>query len=226
MSGTVRRWQFRIGDVFPADSPIAAWLVTLSMSLNDVVASNIRFAKVEAEAPEWERQYLFNIASMHLFEPVKHIYEAPRRFPEIERFAHGLSADAREAQGRLEPLATGRAAPERKHPLEHLRNSVAHYNAMHTGKWESGSDPIRSLLTDKADTITVVEVGETIQDLRFAYADEIRAAGFLALVPTEADQRALLGELVAATADVSLFIQRALDAWMMEHQGSLTEVEP
>ena len=81
-----------MGEVFPADDPIARWLVTMSVGLNDVVLANGLMEKAEKD---YENLYFFRLASSHLWELVKFIAESHDAWEEIQRFVAELSDDGR-----------------------------------------------------------------------------------------------------------------------------------
>src|SRR4051812_40280120 len=89
----MRRYEFTIGDVFPADDPVARWLVTISVGMNEVVLANTKF---EAGEQDFENLYFFRLASTHLWELAKFISQTYTAWEEVGAFVDGLSEAARE----------------------------------------------------------------------------------------------------------------------------------
>src|SRR5438876_112511 len=83
-------WRFRIGDAFPADSPLARFIVAVAQGMNDSLLANTLF--VESEKP-YEHIYFFNLASSHLFEVAETFRKAHRQWEEVRNFVARLNAD-------------------------------------------------------------------------------------------------------------------------------------
>jgi hypothetical protein len=93
---------FRMGDAFPADDPIARWVMVLSLALGDlrIVATYA----VRERQPENERMYFVRIFSSHLREIVKLLVLDYRHREDVREFVGRLPQDAQDARAEVERL--------------------------------------------------------------------------------------------------------------------------
>lgn len=83
-------WRFRIGDAFPADSPLARFIVAVARGMDDTVLANTRF--VEAEK-DYERLYFFILANSHLYEAAETFHKAHKEWEEVREFVGSLDEE-------------------------------------------------------------------------------------------------------------------------------------
>lgn len=74
----------RIGDVFPADDPVARYLVVVSIALNDVLAATKRLIEgLEKDLPPHDNVYAMRLAASHIWEMLKFLEETESEWPEV-----------------------------------------------------------------------------------------------------------------------------------------------
>jgi hypothetical protein len=107
---------FKIGDVFPADDPIARWATVLAMAANNTVYLNIRM--IEGDLPSELNLYYFRLVAAHFFEAVMWLKRTSKTWPEVRELVESLDEEPR---ARYKYLLTFTSP---KHPLyPHLRRS-------------------------------------------------------------------------------------------------------
>lgn len=211
------RIRFRIGDVFPADDPVARFLVAIAATLNDTLLANRRF--VAAEQP-FESIYFFNLASSHLYEAAEVFYRADREWPEVRALVQALDDDS---QGRFARIAA-LAAPNADWPgprLKELRNSFFHYLRLDRAAAEAGRLPIRGAIEAAADMDGLLilappnEVGIPI--IRSFFADEVLIKA-ITLDYEDGESERLIATLANYQGDLNKFSQVALGRYFREQQ--------
>jgi hypothetical protein len=158
----MHEWRFRIGDAFPAESPLARFIVAVAQGMNDSLLANTLFVK--SEKP-YEHIYFFNLASSHLFEVAEMFRKAHGQWEEVRDFISTLDRDRR---AEFESIAA-LAAPEAGWPgnrLKELRNSFFHYLRLDLGAANAGKLPLVRGLTEAIDT-------ESSVIIEALFADEI-----------------------------------------------------
>jgi hypothetical protein len=86
------QWRFQIGEAFPADSPLARFVVAVAQAMNDSDLANSLFVKA---AKDYERIYFFSLASSQLYEAAEMLYQAHREWEEVRGFAACLEWEYR-----------------------------------------------------------------------------------------------------------------------------------
>jgi hypothetical protein len=121
------KWEFTMGEAFPATDPVARWLVTVSLALRDLIWANTKMDEAADEAADDRTQY-FRMTCLHLWEIAKFLQETHDAWPEVEAFVDGLPAEARQH------LADLRAAVNTEAELGgvgveavQIRDFLAHY---------------------------------------------------------------------------------------------------
>ena len=162
---------FRMGDVFPATDPVARWLVTLALAVEDLLWANKKFEQAHAEDdPEsMDQVHYFRLVSVRLggrevsSRDVRQMAGgqgvrrgATRRGPRasLSALQATVSDDAEQGGSRVE--------------LVKIRDFRAHYLGMHP----AGRDAVTRAMkaTEDAD-ITVVSSSE-IDELRYEHAGD------------------------------------------------------
>lgn len=111
-----------IGKVFPADDPVARFVVAMAMAQND-----IRFAAIDAakknDADHPRFRYMARLSIAHTYEAVYALSRWREKYPEIREFIKRLPADAqddlKQASKVIQQIGEG--------VLEHSRNRTFHY---------------------------------------------------------------------------------------------------
>jgi hypothetical protein len=120
-------YRFETGKAFPAADPVARWLVTLSIALNDVIFA---MKKAEEAQEDHELSEFFRLACLRLWEAAKFVSDTYRQWPEIKAFVDSLPAEARECFSRIEGLITEGDDHYIGAELAQIRDLVAHYEEM------------------------------------------------------------------------------------------------
>src|SRR4051812_38890048 len=88
---TARYFSFVMGEVFPADDPVAEWVITLALAMNDLTLVNAMSEKDEDQPDRsfyWARLALSHFAEAALF------LEASREVPAVKSFVASLAPEA------------------------------------------------------------------------------------------------------------------------------------
>ena len=127
----MQRLKFRMGDAFPADDPIALWVMNLSMALGDlrIVAE---YATRE-EQPDYERIYFVRIFASHLREISKLLVLNYRDREEVRQFVATLPQEAQDARDEAERMLDGSYAlrPDAVlwKDMKRVRDDTFHYTS-------------------------------------------------------------------------------------------------
>lgn len=204
-------WRFRIGDAFPADSPLARFLVAVGATLNDNILSNTLF--VQAKTPS-ERIYFFNLASSHLYEAAETLLKADREWPEVRDFVATLDEARRDEFERVIALAR-QAAPWPGERLKVIRNAFFHYLRLDRGAYEAGKLALADGLMTAADMkgLLVIEPGATLSGIRALFAEEV-AIKVVSADFDEDEMKRLTAALANYQADLNRFAQAALGRYL------------
>lgn len=214
------RYEFTIGDAFPADDPVARWLVTISAGLNDLLLANQHFRDSRVEH---ETLYFFRLASAHLWEIAKFITETYDSWDEVRAFVDGLPREALEALEAIRRVGTTGDLSTVGTELVQIRDLFSHYQQMDPQARDRPRDPITRALQEVAANTGDVEVGATFEDLRLGYADEVIGKTLMRLIPEDADQRRVLEGLAEGVGHTLRFVDHALHAWLEPRRTSLRE---
>jgi hypothetical protein len=218
-------YRFRFSEVFPVEDPVARWLVTLSMGFNDVIRTNSKAEEAIDDAAELLSS--FRLASLHLWEIAKFITDTHSNVDEVRAFVDDLPKEAQENLAAIKGLVDTGAAEIGKQ-LVQIRDLLAHYPEMKpeaTKLRDPVSKAMKKLTEDEAEAEIALGASRKVRDLSLSYADDVVAAATLNLIPTEEEQRAILGGLAKQVGEVSAFVQRAVDAWLESRMDKLTAVE-
>jgi len=120
---------FRVGDVFPADDPLAVWAMTLAIALGDLRVAGEH--AVRDEQPDYERIYFVRVFSSHLREIVKLLDLDYEKREDVREFVDSMPE---EAQAARRAVAEQFNAPQEDRPgvtllndLIRIRNDTFHY---------------------------------------------------------------------------------------------------
>jgi hypothetical protein len=202
-------WAFRVGDVFDPDDPLAVWMCTLAVALNDAVHANI---KTDEATREWERLYEWRVAIAHYNEACLHL-ERGAEFQEVKDFV----ASEPQLQNAYDDVLS------RYHELRPLANRIRNQAAFHYPYKEGRKAMIRALrdLVDTEGTMGGV-ASNKMRDSRQFYADELVAMlVWKASGGSEESYKAAAATLGEAVASFGRFANAALDAFFYRHPDAL-----
>lgn len=167
---------FKIGEAFPHDDPVARFVSVLAMASNDW---NRGMAHQAATTPGPSDPERAGIAVMFTrqqaatcFEATKFIRESRHHFPEIGAFLDGLDDEAQGELAKLEAVADQHAA-EYQAWLKGHRDVTAHFPALHPEKYRHGNEEMANALHAAANDSGTISMDEDAGNLRFHYADTV-----------------------------------------------------
>jgi hypothetical protein len=210
---TQHEWRFQIGAAFPADSPLARFVVAVGGVLNDNVLSNSLFVK--SEEP-FEHIYFFNLASSHLYEAAEIFRQARREWVEVHDFVSGLEEERRDEFERVAALA----APDADWPgsrLKEIRNSFFHYLRLDRAAAEAGHLALSRGLEAAADLegILVSDPRGPLSGIRALFADEV-AIKTISHDFDDGEFERLATALANLQGDLTRFAQGAVGRYLRE----------
>ena len=215
------RYIFRIGDVFPAEDPVARFLVSLSTGLNDLLFVNRllvpdpHWGLLRREATPEENIFLLRQGLSAVWELLLLFRESSKpvtiRGEEVgpsavATFLVALPPPARQ----FVDLLRGFDDPESKfrRTAAQVRNHTWHYPP-------PGSKELRRALKARASDLGVLELGEKMPSIRANFADLVALEHLTRFIGDDCEA---LAELFRALADATTafvhLAQYALDAWL------------
>ncbi len=211
-----------MGEVFPADDPVARWLVTMSIGLNDVLHSNGLMVQAEKD---YEDLYYFRLASAHLWEVAKLITASYDSWPEIQAFVAELADPAHEHFEAIGTIATTGDVASIGTELVQVRDLFSHYQEMDEQGRENPRDPITKAMAALVDEEIELEIGEEVHELRLSYGDAVIAQTVMRLIPEEDMQKHVLGAFAEGVGHVAQFVQIALNARLEPRKDTLERIK-
>lgn len=169
----VHEWRFRIGDAFPADDPVARFVVAVAVVLNDTILSNTLFVDAAEEEHAYRRLYFFSLASSHLYEAAEIFLRAHREWDEVRAFVEELEQERQEEFDRIKALAAPQA-PWPGQRLKEIRNAFFHYLRLDRAAYDAGQLPLANGLQVAADleSSLVIEPGAVLSGIRARFGDQ------------------------------------------------------
>lgn len=160
--------KFRMGEVFPPSSDLAAWIVTVAMISNDVVFASRSFEGILSDdlpTIKGERLYWFRLISSHYREAVKYLW-CTRSKPYVIKF---ISSLPKESQMAYHSMLDHASKPGDEtlfgREIVDIRNVTFHYPS---------SGNVSNALSELQDSEgTIAFNGTFVKDFRSLFADEI-----------------------------------------------------
>lgn len=158
------RYEFRFGEIFPADDVLAEWAATLALAFNDV--SLVRIQMIEDSVPHrW--LYWLRLGVAHFAEAASYLRETSE-LPEVAAFISALPDEVHAHHAECLARYT-----EHETVIERIRNEAGfHYPELRPAPNQRRRRPMQKVLAALEERQGSV-VGETIGDGRFLFADEI-----------------------------------------------------
>jgi hypothetical protein len=206
-------WRFRIGDAFPADSPLARFIIAVAKGMDDTHLANRLFA--QAQQP-YELLYFFNLASSHLYEVAEMLRKAHNEWEEVRGFVGLLDQDRQNEFARIVGLAAQDAEWPGKR-LKELRNSFFHNLRLDRAAAEAGRLPLQGGLMEAADVEgqLVIEPGGPLHGIRALFADEVFVKT-LTLEYEDGEFERLVAAFAEYQPDLNRFAQAAVGRYLHE----------
>jgi hypothetical protein len=201
---------FKVGDLFPADDPVARWITPCAMALNDLLYVHRHlYPLLTNDGPSSETMYLSRLAAAHLFEIATFLRESDSRVPEVRSFVAKLDDDARQAYEALTAIRPGGDEPFAGQ-LKHARNHVFHYAELLPSAVEH--ENLKKAMDAHADTISEIrDESPPIEGFRSLFADEIATE---LSVPGNIDFPTYVPALATAVSRYLTFAKAALNQYV------------
>lgn len=167
---TSGRLVFKIGEVFPADDPVAVFLVALSTALNDLLFASRLLVGGDNEEPsvrepsDVEQQFLLRLSIGFVYEVRESIKHA-RKEKKVERFLAGLPDAAQAAMAAIGDVNPPEGPWVRK-AMEHIRNQAFHYGGK--WNWEDIEWAMRAVANEEGD---IEMANSQLVGMRMRFAD-------------------------------------------------------
>ena len=201
-----------MGEAFPADNPVARWLTSLTMGLNDLLHVNKRLVRqLEDDAPPYINVYEGRLAGSHAWEVLKLMRDGGAN-PQVAAFLDGLSEIARRDYAEALAVYDDASRSEFKSALARARDYFSHYP-------ELDRRELKRALEAVADHQGELHTGEAFGDFRGIYADEVAGQLFFRTDEDLEPLKEFLADLRDLTLVLMHFIQRALDAYLSDLPG-------
>lgn len=228
------RTPFQIGAAFPADDPLARYVMRLSMALGDMrIAAHYATRDRQRSA---ERLYFVRLTASHLRELVI-LLDPPNSkiVPTVDQFVLSLPrgvkptraeirASHTQAIRRLAAVMRGRPgidvdgkrrAPTLRDDLKELRNRFFHY-----GHDQPGDDALRVAMQAVADNRSSYVIRD--RTMRARYADVV---GTLLAHPFKPEfAHDMHDQIVTLIGPVALYVQRVEAAWIWTRDPGIVTV--
>lgn len=167
--------RFRIGDLFPAEEPVARWLTVCAMALNDLLLVNRWLVpSLKEDGPAYVNVYLARLGAAHVFEISKFLHQSERKVPEVRGFLAEIGDDERAAYERFKAVGPAGTEPFASQ-LEHARNQFFHYAELlpHAEDFEK----LKMAMNAHAETTGEIhDRGKFVEGFRALFADDIATA--------------------------------------------------
>jgi hypothetical protein len=202
-------WHFRIGEAFPADDPLARFILAVARMMDDGVLVNSRI--VEAEQ-DYELLYFFVLASSHLYEAAETLRKAHTEWNEVREFVASLD-EVRRAEFEHVTALDSTAWPGNR--LKEMRNTFFHYLRLDRAAANAGELPLQSGLAKAAevDGSIIIEAGGPLNGIRALFADEVFVKTLTADYEDDELER-LIAALPDYQGDLNRFAQAAVGRYL------------
>jgi hypothetical protein len=225
-----RAISFNLGETFPADNPVSAFVVALSLAWKDLLYVNLRLVGGDESGPakqevsDGELRYLVGVAFAHLHEMRTCMSQARENWPEVASFLDGLSGDVQDDLGQVLNLNT--AEHDWIEPaLRYLRNQTFHYGAK--TNWKDTRWALRQV---SAEDGVISKANDTYAGTRLDFAELIWAQHLTRKLPAgdldadddakraleERQMRTLVEVLTTAINAAIRFAMAALGSYLNE----------
>ena len=199
-----------MGEAFPANDPVARFVVVLGMMSNDALRS---FSLLDPEAASLGedaafQQWLFRQQAAMYVEAATFIKDSAHWFPEVQAFIAGLPPEAREEHERVVGGIDAKSEHYVGEWLEPHRHVTFHYAEMHPEKAERNLEKVQQALKKVADQKGQITYGDEMHTIRFGFADVVARQW----VPPDEDVETIVVLREALLALVP-FVQRAVMAY-------------
>jgi hypothetical protein len=195
--------EFRIGDAFPADDPVARWLTALAISHNDIRHGTIRLMQPDLQSHEGV--YYFRLIASHFKEIAEDLDNSYAEWDEVTAFVDRLPQEARD-----DFAAVLDTASELEADLGKLRNTLFHYPELDKRKAAKGREKLQQAMRDAADLTGTITTGSKFGAGRFDYADEV----IVQFIGENDVAVPLMEKLQAGSFSLWRFAHHAIAAWM------------
>jgi hypothetical protein len=209
-----RRLEFRIGEAFPADDPLARWMTVVAMSHNDLVFCNLRMSGPR-ELPPAENIYYFRLVASHYWELALFLRKTYQEWQVVRDFVSGLDEAVRSDFDCVIAPADDSRAPERAifslaRELGGHRSVFFHYPELDEQKALKGREQLQRAMRAAAELDSSISAREHFGSVRFDFADEIGVQFF----GTDEEGARLMERLREPMSAAMRFGQAAMQAYL------------
>jgi hypothetical protein len=211
---------FPMGNVFPNDDPLAEWVVTLAIAMNDLTLVHVR---LEEDQDNPDQAFYWNRLAISHFTEAGLFVEQTSEIDVVSAFVGSLPTTARENYAECRAVFA-----DCRSRLFSVRNKATfHYPSLRPNDAQAAR-PVRDALRDVADDQGVIRSAR-LRDARALFADDVVATIF-AEVLGDIEAVTLFEARVAAGVTAFIrFANLALDAFLMsarEQGAAVEQVEP
>jgi len=220
---------FKYGELLPARCPLAVFIATLAMIVNDQTLVYPQLNKaIETDAPIHQKLYLARLVSGHVYEAAVYLSATRKAFAEVRTFLDQHLAPERHAKLQA-VLALVDQKPEHpaKAPMKRARDMLFHYPVLNREAVKRGAEELQGALGRlEDDNGEVVLSGRRLVETRWLFADELALNMIFVTKPT-ATPAALsdyLGHLSKLAYNVAKVGDEAITAYIAS-KGELEDLE-
>lgn len=212
----LKRLTFRIGDVFPANDPVARWLTVVQMQLNDSVFTNTRLIEgLQGDAPAWQNAYFARLTAANLFEAGSFLADSQKRFPEIKDFVAGVPREVQAQHDHV--IGCAKAEGAIAEALGRMRHTLSHYPVLLPDAPDY--EDLRRAMAAHADRTGEIILGPRLADFRSVYADDVAIE---IAVPGDGITQAFLEMFREGVLALNDFCTAALEVYFERHVSVYT----
>lgn len=210
------RKTFRMAEVFPADHPIALWVLNLSIALGHLrIVSEYA---TRAEQPDAERMYFFRVFASHLREVARLLVDDYKAREEVRAFVATLPPEGQSARAEVDRMLHSHPYVHRPElplwrDIKRVRDDTFHYV-----RDSASQERLRAVVEAVSDEQGVYVYDES-KGLRADYADLVAGNR---MQPYDKDQwRAATEEMLAAFVALNTQVVRFIVHVEAAHINSL-----
>lgn len=181
----MRKAVFVLGEVFPAEDPVARFVTAMAIAHNDM--SRLYVWAVDGDETTAENIHAFRLHAAIYFEAAVHLKETPRRFPVVRDFLAALPMDAQQDLSHV--IGTVTAGNTRFLDWAEPHRNVTHHVAeMHPDKFDAGKEELGNAIRAAAALETSISFGDDTTPGHYHFADEVAVQFF----PETSDHEAMI----------------------------------
>jgi hypothetical protein len=203
------KYDFEVGEAFPAADPIARFVTGLAIVNNEWHRSMALMPHEDDEESRAIRLLLVRQQAAACHEATDFIVTARKHYSQIAEFIDGLNSNAQAHYNRIMAGLDPKSAHHQDWLQAH-RHTVSHIPELHPAKFEKGTDAIANALGKAAKDTGSVSHGETAASVRFGFADVVAVR----MLPDVTANPDLMKTLSGAKIALGGFVLEAVEAYL------------